>query len=308
MKDISCNLAGLDLANPILTASGTFGYGLEFEPYGNLSKLGGLVVKGLSLNPRGGNPTPRIVETACGLLNAIGLQNIGAKSFVRDKLPHLPWRDTQVIANLYAQSVDEFSELAEFLAREEGIAALEVNVSCPNVAQAGVGFGQDPQQADAVCRAVKKVSGLKPVIVKLTPNVTNIREIAAAVQGGGADAISLINTLSGMAVDIHTRKPKLANVQGGLSGPAIKPVALHQVYQVCQEVSIPVIGLGGITSAADILEFILVGAHAVQVGSANFLRPDMSFQLVDELQSLTEELGISSWDEWRGGLKVDLKP
>ncbi len=304
MKDLSCQLAGLELSNPILTASGTFGYGLEFSPYGDLAKLGGLVVKGLSLSPRTGNPTPRIVETACGLLNAIGLQNIGAESFVREKLPHLPWRKTRVIANLYAQSVEEFAELAELLAWEEGIAALEVNVSCPNVAKGGLAFGQDPVQAASVCRAVKGVSGSKSVIIKLTPNVTDIRAVASAVQEAGADAISLINTLSGMAVDIHTRRPRLANIQGGLSGPAIKPVALHQVYQVCQEVNIPVVGLGGITSAADILEFILVGAQAVEVGSANFLRPDMSFKLVDDLQALTEELGVSSWEEWRGSLEV----
>ncbi|MFO7875874.1 MAG: dihydroorotate dehydrogenase [Desulfovermiculus sp.] len=304
MKDMSCTLAGLELANPILTASGTFGYGSEFTPYGDLSKLGGLVVKGLSLEPRLGNPTPRIVETACGLLNAIGLQNIGTKAFVREKLPHLPWKQVAIVANLYAQSVEEFAELSSLLAREEGIAALEINVSCPNVAKGGLAFGQDPTQAAAVCRAVKEVSGAKPVMVKLTPNVTDIRTVASAVQEAGADAISLINTLSGMAVDIHTRRPRLANVQGGLSGPAIKPVALHQVYQVCHEVNIPVIGLGGITSATDILEFILVGAQAVQVGSANFLRPDMSFRLVDELQALTEVLGISSWEEWRGSLEV----
>ena len=304
MKDLSCQLAGLELSNPVLTASGTFGYGLEFTPYGDLAKLGGLVVKGLSLHPREGNPPPRIVETSCGLLNAIGLQNIGAESFVREKLPHLPWGETRIIANLYAHSIEEFAQLAGLLAREEGIAALEVNVSCPNVAQGGLAFGQDPVQAASVCRAVKEASRSKPVMVKLTPNVTDVRAVAAAVQDAGADAVSLINTLSGMAVDIHTRRPRLANIQGGLSGPAIKPVALHQVYQVCQEVSIPVIGLGGIASAADILEFILVGAQAVQVGSANFLRPDMSFQLVDELQALTEELGISSWEEWRGSLQV----
>lgn len=305
MNDLHCQLAGLELSNPILTASGTFGYGLEYAPYGDLTKLGGLVVKGLSLQPRAGNPSPRIVETACGLLNAIGLQNIGVQSFVQDKLPQLPWDKTSIIANLYAQSVDEFAKLAEYLSHVEGIAALEVNVSCPNVAKGGLAFGQDPKQAAAVCRAVKDVSKAKPVIIKLTPNVTDICTIAAAVQEAGANALSLINTVSGMAVDVQSRRPKLANVQGGLSGPAIKPVALHKVYQVCQEVSIPVVGLGGISSAEDILEFLLVGAHAVQIGSANFLRPDMSFRLVDELQALTEELGISSWDEWRGSLKVE---
>ena len=305
MKDMSCQLAGLELSNPVLTASGTFGYGLEFSSFGDLSQLGGLVVKGLSVDPRQGNPTPRIVETACGLLNAIGLQNIGVKSFVQDKLPYLPWPETKIIANLYAQSLEEFAQLAEILAAEEGIAALEINVSCPNVACGGLAFGQDPKQTADVCRAVKEVSPNKPVMVKLTPNVTDVRVVAAAAQESGADALSLINTVRGMAVDIQSRRPRLANVQGGLSGPAIKPMALHLVYQVCQEVSIPVVGLGGITSAADILEFILVGAQAVQVGSANFLRPDMSFKLVKELQALTEDLGISSWEEWRGSLEVN---
>ena len=303
MKDLSCHLAGLELSNPVITASGTFGYGLEFESFGDLTRLGAIVVKGLSLEPRQGNPTPRIVETSCGLLNAIGLQNIGVQAFVQDKLPELPWEKTPVVANLYAQSIQEFSELAALLAQEEGIAALEVNISCPNVSQGGVAFGQDPEQAAQVCSAVRKACPSKTVIVKLSPNVTDIRQIALAVQGAGADAISLINTLSGMAVDIRTRRPRLANVQGGLSGPAIKPVALNMVSQVCQSVHIPVIGLGGITSAEDILEFMLVGAHAVQIGSANFMRPDMCFRLVHELQVLTEELGISSWDEWRGGLK-----
>jgi dihydroorotate dehydrogenase (NAD+) catalytic subunit len=305
MNDLRCQLAGLQLSNPILTASGTFGYGLEYAPYGDLTKLGGLVVKGLSLRPRAGNSSPRIVETACGLLNAIGLQNIGVKSFVQDKLPQLPWDKTSIIANLYAQSVDEFVNLAKYLSQVESIAALEVNVSCPNVDKGGLVFGQDPKQAAAVCRAVKDVSRSKPVMIKLTPNVTDIRAIAVAVQEAGADALSLINTVSGMAVDIQSKRPKLTNVQGGLSGPAIKPVALHKVYQVCQEVSIPVVGLGGITSASDVLEFLLVGAHAVQIGSANFLRPDMSFRIVDELQALTDELGISSWDEWRGSLKAE---
>lgn len=302
--DVSLTLAGLRLKNPILTASGTFGYGLEFMPYGDLSALGGIVVKGLSWEPREGNPMPRIAETPCGMLNAIGLQNIGAREFVLKKLPHLPWADVPVIANLYACDAQEFARLAEYLADQQKIAALEVNISCPNVRAGGALFGQDPLQAAQVTTAVKAKAGGKPVIVKLSPNVTDITAIARAVADAGADALALINTLTGMAVDIRTRKSRLANVVGGLSGPAIKPVALRCVYQVCQAVDLPVIGIGGIASAEDALEFILAGAHAVQVGTANFLRPDMSFRIVAKLPALLDELGVSSWDEYRGSLQV----
>lgn len=300
--DLSVNIAGLRLKNPILTASGTFGYGLEFTPYGDLKNLGGIVVKGLSWEPREGNPMPRIAETPCGMLNAIGLQNIGVQAFVEKKLPLLPWSEVPVIANLYACDAEEFARLAEYLAQQEGIAALEVNISCPNVRAGGVLFGQDPLQAAQVTKAVKTKAGAKPVIVKLSPNVTDIADIARAVADGGADALSLINTLTGMAVDIHTRKPRLANVFGGLSGPAVKPVALRCVYQVCRAVSLPVIGIGGIASAEDALEFILLGASAVQVGTANFLRPDMSFRIAEELPGLLRELKITSLESFRGSL------
>lgn len=302
--DLSVRAGGLDLKNPVLTASGTFGYGLEFGPYGDLTSLGGIVVKGLSLKPRPGNPGVRIVETGCGLLNAIGLENIGVKAFIRDKLPLLPFDQTAIIANLYAGQSEEFGELAAVLADQEGVAGLEVNVSCPNVRAGGVQFGQDPALVGEVTRKVKDRAGAKPVMVKLSPNVTDITQMARAAEDNGADLLSLINTLGGMAVDIRCRKPRLGNVFGGLSGPAIKPVALKMVHAVCQAVQIPVIGLGGITTAEDILEFLLVGAQAVQIGSANFQRPDRSFRLVQELEDLVRELGIASWEEFRGSLRM----
>jgi len=302
--DMTVQMPGLCLKNPILTASGTFGYGVEFAAYGELQRLGGIVAKGLSLKPRVGNPMPRVAETPCGMLNAIGIQNIGVERFLREKLPFVPWRETPLIANLYACDADEFAELAAVLAAEEGIAALEVNISCPNVKAGGIIFGQDPKLAGRVTAAVKKRAGSKPVIVKLSPNVTDIASMARVVAAAGADMISCINTLSGMAVDLRSRRPRLANVIGGLSGPAIKPVALRCVYQVCRAVDIPVIGIGGISTAADVLEFILVGAHAVQIGTANFHRPDCSFRIVEELPGLAAELGVASWEEFRGRLVV----
>lgn len=304
MIDLRVEFAGLVLKNPIITASGTFGFGLEFASFGDLKRLGGIVVKGLSLKAREGNPMPRVAETPCGMLNAIGIQNPGVEAFLRDKLPILPWRETAIIANMYACTVPEFGELADTLSGEEGVAALEVNVSCPNVSQGGSAFGQDPAQIRKVTEMVKKRAKGKPVIVKLSPNVTDIASCAQAAQDGGADAVSLINTLLGMAVDIRTRKPTLANVMGGLSGPAIKPVALRCVHQVCRKVTIPVIGIGGIVSAEDALEFILVGASAVQVGTANFLRPDQSFRIVDDLPRAMIKAHSDSLHELRGSLKL----
>ena len=266
----------------MLTASGTFGYGMEFAPYGDLTSLGGIIVKGLSLLPRDGNPCPRIVETTAGMLNAVGLQNDGVEAFCKEKLPRLPWQHLPVIANLYATSPAEFGELAARLNEEEGVAALEVNVS----------------------RAARDAAPNKPLIIKLSPNVTDIALMARSVQDAGADMISCINTLSGMAVDVARRKPRLANVIGGLSGPAIKPVALRCVWQVCKAVDIPVIGLGGICSAEDVLEFILVGAHAVQIGTANFISPDRAFEIVKELPAVCRQLGVTSLDELRGSLKT----
>jgi dihydroorotate dehydrogenase (NAD+) catalytic subunit len=304
--DMHVTFGGLSLKNPVMTASGTFGFGLEFAPYGDLKRLGGIVAKGISLAPREGNPMPRIAETPCGMLNAIGIQNPGVEQFIAKALPSLPWREVAIVANLYACDAAEFGELAGMLAAEEGIAAREVNVSCPNVREGGIAFGQDPAQIARVTEAVKKRAGNKPVMVKLSPNVTDITVCARAAEDGGADCLSLINTLSGMAVDIRRRQPRIANVIAGLSGPAIKPVALRCVHQAVRAVSIPVVGIGGIASAEDALEFILVGAHAVQVGTANFRRPDFAFGLADEMAALLAEIGASSLDEFRGSLKLPL--
>ena len=294
----------LELKNPVLTASGTFGYGLEFMPFGDLQTLGGIVVKGLSLAPREGNPMPRIAETSSGMLNAVGLQNCGVEVFIRSKLPQLPVETLPVITNLYATTIEEFSSLADILSAESGVAALEVNISCPNVTEGGIAFGQDPRMAEAVTGAVKKHARNKPVIVKLSPNVTDIAAVAKACEAGGADMLSCINTLSGMGIDLATRKPLLANGIGGLSGPAIKPVALRCVWQVSRAVSIPVIGIGGIQTAEDVLEFILAGAHAVQIGTANFTRPDTAFRIVQNLPAVTEKYGVTSWDSFRGSLEM----
>ncbi|WP_165175136.1 dihydroorotate dehydrogenase [Desulfovibrio sp. ZJ369] len=306
--DLSVTLKGqsrdLRLKNPVLTASGTFGYGLEFASYGDLASLGGIVVKGLSLKPREGNPCPRIVETTAGMLNAVGLQNDGVEAFCREKLPNLPWRDVPIIANIYAASPEEFGELAARLEAEEGVAALEINVSCPNVKQGGVLFGQDPKLAAAVTAAVRKAAPRSHVMVKLSPNVTDIALMARSVEDAGADSISCINTLLGLAVDLKNRRPALANVLGGLSGPAIKPVALRCVWQVARAVKIPVVGVGGIVSAEDVLEFILAGAHAVQVGTGNFMRPDCAFALAAELPAACERLGIQRLEDLRGTLAV----
>ncbi len=307
--DLSVTLNGqthdLALKNPILTASGTFGYGVEFASYGDLTSLGGMVVKGLSLEPREGNPMPRIVETVSGMLNAVGLQNDGVEVFCTQKLPLLPWQETSVIANIYASSAEEFGRLAARLNDEEGVAALEVNVSCPNVREGGVAFGQDPSMIAQVTAIVRHAAPGKHIMVKLSPNVTDITVMARAAEDAGADSISCINTLLGMGVDLQTRRPSLANIVGGLSGPAIKPVALRCVWQVARAVKIPVIGVGGISCVEDVLEFILAGAHAVQVGTASFMRPDCAFDLVQQLPAACQRLGITSLEELRGSLQVD---
>ncbi len=302
--DTRVKLPGLKLDNPVLTASGTFGYGVEFMPYGDLRELGGIVVKGLSLEARAGNPMPRVAETACGMLNAIGLQNIGVEAFVEHKLPLLPWKETPVVANIYAGCAADFGELARRLSEVEGVAALEVNISCPNVAAGGALFGQDASTARKVCEVVRKNAGRKPVIMKLSPNVTDITAIAKACEDGGAHMLCCINTLTGMAVDLEARRPRLANVVGGLSGAAIKPVALRCVYQVARAVKIPVIGVGGVVTAEDVLEFILVGAHAVQIGTANFHRPDQAFRVARALPEAMEKIGISTLEDLRGKLEV----
>ena len=299
---LSGNGRKLTLQNPIMTASGTFGFGFEFEPYGDLNTLGGIVVKGLSLEERDGNPMPRIADSPAGMLNCIGLQNPGAKVFLKGLLPRLASLKAKIIPNLYATSVDEFAELAAMLS-VEGVGALEVNVSCPNVRDGGTAFGHDPIMAAKVTEAVVKNTSL-PVIIKLSPNVTDITVIAKACENAGATALSCINTVRGMAVDIVRRKSFLSNVIGGLSGPAIKPVGLRCVWEVTRAVNIPVIGLGGITSVEDALEYMLVGATAVQVGTGNFIRPDMAFQMVADLPAALEKYRITSLADFRGSLQV----
>ena len=299
--DLAVSIGSLRLKNPVMTASGTFGYAKEFEPYVNLGRLGAVVVKGISLEPRAGNPPPRIVETSCGMLNAIGLENVGVKRFISEKMESLQAMDVPVVVNILGDTLQEYREIAERLADVKGIAAVEVNISCPNVKKGGVAFGTVPEMAAAVTTAVKEKSTV-PVIVKLSPNVTDITVIAKTVENAGADAVSLINTLIGMAIDHRSRKPRLANVIGGLSGPAIKPVALRMVYQVAQAVSLPVIGIGGIETAEDVLEFMLAGATAIQIGTANFVNPSASEEAVEGLTRFVVDQKLESIREIIGGL------
>ena len=293
---MAVSLGRLKLNNPVMTASGTFGYGEEYAGYVDLNKLGAIVVKGLSLKPRLGNPPPRIMETTGGMLNAVGLQNIGVDAFIEEKMPFLRQFDTKVIANIYGETYDEYKKVARKLSSVKGIHALEVNISCPNVKNGGLSFGSDPKIAARVTRAVKDETSL-PVIVKLTPNVTDITAIAEAVEKAGADAVSLINTLTGMSVDLKTRRPHLKNITGGLSGPAIKPVALRMVWQVVQRVSIPVIGIGGIMTAEDALEFLVLGAKAVQIGTANFINPLVTMEVVEGMKNYLAEQKIKDINE-----------
>ena len=303
LTGLQVNIGSLSLRNPVLTASGTFGYGREFASLVALERLGGIIVKGISLEPRPGNPPPRIIETACGMLNSIGLENVGVRVFLSDKLPWLRQFDCPVIVNILGDQVEEYSRLAEQLSSADGIAALEVNISCPNVKQGGVAFGTDPAMAAAVTRAVRQATDL-PVIIKLSPNVTDITAVARAVEQAGADAVSLINTLLGMAIDPRTRRPRLGNLVGGLSGPAIKPVALRMVWQVARAVSIPVIGVGGITTADDALEFLIAGATAVQVGTANFYQPAAAETIIAGLNEYLLQQGIPSIRQVINSLQV----
>lgn len=292
------------MKNPVLTASGTFGYGLEYADVVDLNRLGGIVVKGTTLRPRLGNPPPRMVETVGGMLSACGLQNIGVDAFVREKLPLLRRFDTAVIVNIAGATVEEFAELTGRLSKAEGVHALEVNVSCPNADNHGMAFGVDGRSVAEVVRAVKLHSRC-PVIVKLTPNVTDIVEIARHAEDAGADAISLINALLGMAVDVRTRRPRLGNITGGLTGPCIKPVALRMVWEVSRAVSVPVIGIGGITTATDALEFMLVGATAVQVGTGSFKDPRTVEKVVDGMKEYLANHGMNDIKELIGSLRLD---
>ena len=281
--NLSVNIAGIKLKNPVMVASGTFGYGEEYAKYIDLNKLGAIVVKGLSITSREGNPPPRIVETSAGMLDSIGLQNIGIDSFIKEKLPFLKKFNTKVIVNFFGDSIDEYCEVAKRVDSVSGIHGLEMNISCPNKKEGWLEFGTNPDLAFRVVSAVRKNTKL-PLIVKLSPNVTDITVIAKAVSDAGADAVSLINTLSGMAIDIKTRRPKLANIIGGLSGPAIKPVALKMVWQAAKTVKLPIIGIGGIMTHEDAVEFMIAGASAVQVGTANFIEPTSSEKIIDGLK------------------------
>ncbi|MBF0102154.1 MAG: dihydroorotate dehydrogenase [Desulfobacterales bacterium] len=284
-----------------MTASGTFGYGIEFADFLDLSKLGGVIVKGLSLLPSAGNPPPRIVETASGMLNAIGLENIGIEAFITEKLPYLKSYHVPVFVNIYGKTIEEYARITERINREDDIAGIEVNISCPNVKAGGAAFGANPDTAAIVVETVKKITQ-KPVMVKLSPNVTDIVAIALRVEAAGADSISLINTLIGMAIDIETRKPKLANITGGLSGPAIKPIALRMVFEVARRVHIPVIGIGGIMTPQDAIEFLIAGASAIQIGTANFINPQATLQILNGIVDYMQQKQIGHISELIGCL------
>ncbi|MDN5363017.1 MAG: dihydroorotate dehydrogenase catalytic subunit [Eubacteriales bacterium] len=295
--NLKVNLGGIEMKNPVTVASGTFG-GPEYAPYVDLNRLGAVVIKGTTLKPRQGNPTPRIWETPAGILNCIGLMNPGVEVFLHEHLPFYRQYDVPVIVNIAGNTVEEYGLLAEKL-NVEGVAGLEVNISCPNVKKGGMAFGTDPAMVREVVAAVRAATP-KPVIVKLSPNVTDIVAIAEAAATAGADALSLINTLLGMAIDIRTRRPALGNVMGGLSGPAIKPVAVRCVWQVAQAVDLPIVGMGGIMTAADALEFILAGATAVAVGTANFVNPRAALDIIEGLEAYCREEGITDIKELIG--------
>jgi dihydroorotate dehydrogenase (NAD+) catalytic subunit len=288
---LKIDIAGVQFKNPVIGASGTFGYGLEFAELIDLNRLGGFSTKGLSARPLPGNPPPRIVETHGGMLNAIGLQNIGARAFLEDKLPLIRKYDTRVIANVFGYSYDEYLEAISILNDGDGIALYELNISCPNVKEGGIVIGNDERAAARLTEKAKRVS-TRPLIVKLSPNVSNIARIARAVENAGADALSLINTIVGMAVDINTRRPRLNYGTGGLSGPAIRPIAVRMVYEVAAAVSVPLFGIGGIASASDALEFIIAGATAVQIGTANYYDPRVTIKVIDGLESYCRDRSV----------------
>ncbi|HXG66390.1 MAG TPA: dihydroorotate dehydrogenase [Blastocatellia bacterium] len=290
---LAVEIAGIRFANPVIGASGTFGYGLEFAELIDLNRLGGFSTKGLSARPLPGNPPPRIVETHGGMLNAIGLQNIGARAFVEEKLPLLRQYDTRVIANVFGYSDEDYIEAITILNDGEGIAAYELNISCPNVKEGGIVIGNSPAAAARLTEKAKRAAA-RPLIVKLSPNVTDVAVLARAIVGAGADSLSLINTLVGMAIDVNTRRPRLNYGTGGLSGPAIRPIAVRMVYEVAAAVSVPLIGIGGIASAMDALEFIIAGATAVQIGTANYYDPRVTMKVIDGLSDYCDRKGVES--------------
>lgn len=302
MADVTVKIAGIELKNPIITASGTFGFGEEYKEYFDLSELGGMSMKGLTPKRREGNPPPRIAETPMGILNSVGLQNPGIDAFLSDELPRLEGADTVLIANFAGNTMEEYEGMAEKLS-DSSVHMLEMNISCPNVKEGGVAFGTNANMVEELTRRVK-AKCQKPLIVKLTPNVTDVTEIARAAEAGGADCLSLINTLLGMKIDLKTRRPILKNVMGGLSGPAVKPVAVRMVYQVSRAVKLPIIGMGGIMTGADAVEFALAGACAVGVGTALFLDPTAPVRIKREIEEYLEQNGIKTWAELVGQVEV----
>ncbi len=298
--DLSVDLGSLRLNNPVIAASGTFGYGLEYRSLVDLNALGGFSTKGLSLKPKTGNPVPRVIETSSGMLNAIGLENIGLEVFLSEKFPQLRDLNTRIIVNFFGDTNQEYIEMARVLSGVERLDALEMNISCPNVEKGGLQFSSDPEVLEEVVSSVRKVTG-KFLIVKLSPNVTDITLLAKAAENAGADALSVCNTFVGMSIDLKTRKPHLANKTGGLSGPAIKPLALNLVYQTVRAVKIPVIGIGGITSGEDAVEFLLAGAKAVQIGTANFIDPTSTLQVIEGIRRYCSSNGVKNLSE----LKMD---
>jgi dihydroorotate dehydrogenase (NAD+) catalytic subunit len=300
MPDLSVKIAGVELKNPVVTASGTFGSGKEFANIIDLNRLGAITVKGVSHEPWPGNPPPRIAETYGGMLNAVGLQNPSAKEFIKNDLPFLKKYDTKVIVNLCGKTIDDYVSAVQDFESAEGVHLFELNISCPNIKAGGMAMGTDPKMAEEVTRAVKKHTGKTPLIVKLSPNVTDIVSIAKAAESGGADALCLINTLLGMRIDINKKKPILGNKIGGLSGPAIKPVAVRMVWQVSKATSLPIIGTGGATTWQDAIEFIMAGATAVSVGTANFTNPLATMEMIDGITRYMEENKIKNLSEIRG--------
>jgi dihydroorotate dehydrogenase (NAD+) catalytic subunit len=302
--DLSVNVGALRLSNPIIAASGTFGYGVEFAHLVNLNRLGGIVVKGLSLEPMAGAPAPRLCETPSGMLNAVGLQNVGVRAFIAEKLPALREYHTAIIANVFGCTVEEYVGVIEVLNDAEGLAAYELNISCPNTAHGGIQFGSDPQMVSEVVSVARRAAR-RPLWVKLSPNVTDIATIARAAEEAGADALTVANTYQGMSVDAQSRKSRLGRVTGGLSGPAIKPITLRLVYEASRAVKIPIIGLGGIEKAEDVLEYMIVGAAAVQVGTANFSRPDACQRIAGELEKACGKYNINKISDLRGSFRAD---
>jgi dihydroorotate dehydrogenase (NAD+) catalytic subunit len=303
--DTAVDLGGIRLRNPVLTASGTFGYGTEFEPFLDLRRIGGFVAKSLTLEPRVGNPPPRIAEAPSGMLNAISLENVGVEAFIAEKLPAIP-EGVSVIASVFGTGIDLYAEVCRRLTAVERVAGLEINASCPHVKSGGIEFGQDPKLLAQLVRAARRATTL-PMLVKLSPNVTSIAEMARVCEGEGASGVSLINAVQALEVDVETRRPVLSNVLGGLSGPAIRPIALRMVWQVAQAVSIPICGIGGIASAEDAVKFLLCGATAVQVGTINFLNPGAAGEVADGLEAYAQRQGLRRLSDLVGALEVPVR-